>query len=446
MDLRTRALLEAPIVPTLARLAIPNLAMLMVQSAVGIAETYFIGLLGTEALAGASLVLPLLMLMQMMSAGAVGGGMASAVARALGGGRRDEANLLAWHAIAIAVVIAAAVSALMLLGGRTLYGWMGGTGPALDAALAYSDALFAGIVLLWVFNALASIVRGTGNMTLPALVACVGALIALPLSPALLFGWGPLPALGIGGAALAMLVYYAAGCAVLGAYLWSGRGVLRPAARPPQWERRHFASILRVGAVAALVSATTNLTVAIATALVATFGVAAIAGYGTGARLEYLLIPIAFGFGGPLVAMVGTAIGAGRPERALRVTWIGAGVAALITEAVGISAALAPHAWLGLFGDDPAMHAAGATYLAIVGPFFGFFGGGMALYFASQGAGVVRWALIAGLARLAVAAIGGSLLVSATGSMTGVFVALAAALVVFGAINAIAVARGAWFR
>lgn len=445
MDARTRALVEGPVVRTLLRLAAPNVVMMVVQSAVGLMEAYFVGRLGTDALAGVALVVPLLMLMQMMSAGAVGGGMSSAVARALGSGRREDANALVWHALAIGVGFAAIATVLMLAFGRPLYRLMGGTGAALDAAVVYSDWLFAGIVLLWVFNALASVLRGSGNFLLPATVVVAGAAIAIPLSPALIFGWGPLPPLGIAGAAIAVNAYYALGIAVLAFSLWTGRTVLHPPRTPPAWQRRHFGAILKVGAVAALVSATTNLTVAIATGLVGNFGTAAIAGYGIGSRLEYLLIPLVFGLGAPLVAMVGTAIGAGRRERALHVTWIGAAIAGCVTETIGVAAALFPAAWLGIFGDDPSMIATGTTYLRIVGPFFGFFGFGMALYFASQGAGRVQWALAAGLVRLGVAAGLGSLAFATTGALWSVFAALAAALVAFGAINAFAVASGKWF-
>src|SRR6201999_2872492 len=101
----------------------------------------------------------------------------------------------------------------------------------------------------------------------------------------------------------------------------------------------------------------------------------------------YLLIPLAFGLGGPMVALLGTNIGAGQRQRALRIALVGAGLAFVLTEAIGLAAAIWPEAWLGLFGHDKAMLATGSAYLRWVGPTFGFFGAGMALYFASQGAG-----------------------------------------------------------
>jgi Na+-driven multidrug efflux pump len=206
-----------------------------------------------------------------------------------------------------------------------------------------------------------------------------------------------------------------------------------------------FRDILRVGAVAALITVQTNLTIAIATGLVGRFGPAAIAGYGTGSRLEYLLVPLAFGLGGPLVAMVGTNIGAGQRDRALRAAWIGAAIAAGLTEVIGLGAAAFPHAWLSLFDTDPAMLDAGSRYLRTVGPFYGLFGLGMALYFASQGAGRLAWPLIANLTRLLIAAGGGWLAVRWTGHLSYVFVALSVALTAYGLMNAGAVAGGAWF-
>lgn len=445
-DPRTRALIEGPIAATLIRLAAPNMLVMLAQSSVGLVETYFVGKLGTDALAGVALVFPLLMLMQMMSAGAMGGGISSAIARALGGGRRADAEALVPHALAIAFFFGLAFTVVLLGGGRWLYAAMGGSGAALSAATTYSIVVFAGATLVWLFNTLANVIRGTGNMMVPALVTCAGVVVLIPLSPCLIFGLGPFPRLGVAGGAAAVVFYYAIGSLILAAYLRSGRSVVGLSVRGIRFRRRLFVDILRVGLVAALITVQTNLTIAIATGLVGAFGPAAIAGYGTGSRLEYLLIPLVFGLGGPLVAMVGTNIGAGRRDRAMRVAWIGAAIAAGLCETIGFCAAAAPHAWLSLFGTAPAMLDAGSRYLQVVGPTYGLFGLGMALYFASQGAGRLLWPLIANMARLVIAAGGGFIALRLTGDLTDIFVALALALVSFGLINAAAVARGVWFK
>jgi putative MATE family efflux protein len=443
MDARTRMLLEAPIARTLLRLAAPNVLVMVVQASVGLIETYFVGKLGTDALAGVTLVFPVVMLMQMMSAGAMGGGISSAVARTLGAGRRGDADALALHALAIAVLFGIVFTVLVLGGGRWLYAAMGGSGASLDAALVYSNVIFAAAILVWIFNSLANVIRGTGNMAVPAWITCIGAAALIPISPALIFGWGPLPRLGVAGGAVAVVVYYALGSIALAAYLRSGRSLVRLRIAALRWAL--FRDILRVGAVAAIITVGTNLTIAITTGLVGRFGAAAIAGYGTGSRLEYLLVPLVFGFGGPLVAMVGTSIGAGRRDRALRTAWIGAFIAAAITEAIGLWAAAFPQVWLTLFDTDPAMLEVGAQYLRAVGPLYGLFGLGMALYFASQGAASLRWPLVANIARLIIAAGGGWLALRSSGDVAHVFAALAVALGVFGLINAGAVACGAWF-
>jgi putative MATE family efflux protein len=446
MDPRTKVLIEAPITPTLLRLAIPNVITTVVQASTGLIETYFIGKLGTDALAGVALVFPGVMLMQMMSAGAMGGGVSSAIARALGSGRREDADATILHALVIAACFAAFFTVTMIAAGPWLYAALGGRGGSLAVALTYSNIVFAGVILIWLFNTLANVIRGTGNTFVPALVTIAGAALLVPLSAALIFGFGPLPALGAAGGALALLTYYGVGTLAFAAYLWSGRSVVRPKIFETRLRWPLFRDILRIGLLASLTSIMTNVTIALTTGVVGTFGPAALAGYGVGTRLEYLLVPIAFGFGGPLVALVGTNIGAGNRERALRAAWIGGWLCFVLTGTIGIAAALFPAAWLTLFDNDPAMIAAGSTYLRIVGPFYGFFGLGMALYFASQGAGALKWPLIAGFSRLVIAAGGGWLLVHLTGSLTWVFAALALGLAVMGLMIAVAVKGGTWFR
>ena len=445
LDPRTRLLLEAPIAPTLLRLGAPNVLVMLAQAGVGLMETYFVGKLGTDALAGMALVFPAVMLMQMTSAGAMGGGIASAIARALGARRRNDADALVLHALLIAAVFALAFMVTVVAGGRWLYTRMGGSGGALDAALVYSNWVFGGALLVWLFNTLSAVIRGAGNMALPAYVTVAGAVLLLPLSPLLIFGWGPLPGLGIAGGAIALLLYYLAGSAVLAAYLWSSRSLLRPSLRGLQLRWALFADILRVGLVGTVSTVATNLAIGITTALVGAYGTAAIAGYGTASRLEYLLVPLVFGLGAPLVAMVGTCIGAGQRERALRATWIGAAIAFAMTEAIGLWAAAYPAAWLSLFNTEPAMIEAGSQYQRIVGPWYGFFGLGLVLYFASQGAGRLLWPVLGNIARLVVAVAGGWLALHGGYAIAGVFAAQAAAMVVYGIANAWAIAGGAWF-
>lgn len=445
LDPRTRRLLEAPIIPTLLRLAAPNVLVMLAQASVGLIETYFVGKLGTDALAGMALVFPIVMLMQMTSSGAMGGGIASSIARALGARRRGDADALVWHAVVIAIGFGLCFTLALLLGGRWLYGVMGGTGAALEAALTYSNWVFAGAVLVWLFNSLSAIIRGTGNMAVPANVTVVGVVFLIPASPLLIFGIGPWGGMGIAGGALALLLYYLLGSLALIAYLRSPRSLLRPSLAAFQMRWPLFRDILRIGLVGTVSTVATNLSIGIATALTGHFGAGALAGYGTASRLEYLLVPLVFGLGAPLVAMVGTCMGAGLRERALRATWAGAALAFGMAEVIGLAAALFPRPWLMLFGHDPVMLETGAHYLRVVGPLYGFFGVGLVLYFASQGAGRLLWPVLGNIARLAVAGTGGWLALRWGGGLTGVFAAQGVALVVYGIVIASAIAGGAWF-
>src|SRR5205809_6220063 len=163
VDSRTRALLHGAIVPTLLRLAWPNILVMLAQASTGLIETWWVSHLGTDALAGMALVFPVVMLMQMVSAGAMGGGISSAVARALGAERRDEADALVLHAVVVNVALGVFFSIIMFLFGLPIYRALGGTDGELRTALSYSNVVFAGNALLWFMNALASVIRGSGN-------------------------------------------------------------------------------------------------------------------------------------------------------------------------------------------------------------------------------------------------------------------------------------------
>jgi Na+-driven multidrug efflux pump len=175
------------------------------------------------------------------------------------------------------------------------------------------------------------------------------------------------------------------------------------------------------------------------TSMIASLGSQALAGFGLGIRLEYLQIPIVFGVGTGMVAMVGMNVGAGQFERARRVALTGACIAAVATEIVGGAAAVFPHAWLHLFTRDEGAIAVGVRYLHVVAPAYGFLGFGLALYFASQGAKRMGWAMAAGFGRLAVVAgLGGAVMRGSRteqANLTPFLGVLVLALVVYAVIN-----------
>ncbi len=442
---RLEAMLKGPIFITLLSLAWPNLVMMLAQSSTGFIEAWFLSKLGIDALAGAALVLPILMLMQSMSQGAMGGGISSAVARALGSGNYTQANSLALHAVVLNSALGILCSTLLIFFRTPLFELMGAKDESLTAALAYANIAFPGLILMWIMNALASVIRGSGNMFTPGIVISGGAILLIPISPLLIFGWGPFPALGIAGAGWALVVYYASGTTILLWYVVSGRNLARLQKGSLSWPPMR--NILAVGGLATLNPLLTNGLIASTTALVGAYlGTAALAGYGTAARLEYLIFPVAFGIGAPLVAMVASNLGANQPERALRIALTGGAMAFIVAELIGLAAAIWPYSWMRLFGNDPEMIEVGVSYLRVVGPFFGFFGMGFTLYFAAQGARTLFWPLASGVLRLIVAVLGGWTILHLTESLNWFFAASALAMALYGGVILITTTPRIWFR
>src|SRR5215831_18297638 len=217
---RTRLLLEGPIVSTLLRLAAPNVVVNVVLIAVtATVDAHFVGRMSAEALAGLSLVFPLIMLMQQMANSSMGGAIASAIARAIGAGRHADASALVIHGMVIAVGMAVLFASVLLIGGPTIYALMGGTDDTLAAALEYSNAIFAGAMAYWVLSTLTSVVRGAGQAAVLAVVYLAAEVLHIALVPALMFGMGPLPPLGITGAGVATVASFTASSVVLAWYI-----------------------------------------------------------------------------------------------------------------------------------------------------------------------------------------------------------------------------------
>lgn len=437
-------LLSGPVLPTLLRLAAPNVLVMLVQVLVAVAETVYIGRLGRTPLAAMALVFPFFMLAQQLSAGAMGGGVSSAVSRALGAGDRARGEALARHALAIGAGLGGLYALVMLVGGPVFYRLLGGQGAVLADAAAYGTVLFCGAPLVWVGNTLASVLRGSGDMRTPSIGILAASLLQIGLGALLGLGVGAWSGLGLAGVALAALAAQALLVTWLAAALASGRARLRLRLRGPRLQWAMFVDILRVGAVSMVSPLQSVLAVLIITGLVARLGPVPLAGYGIVQRLEFLLIPIAFGIGVAALPMVGMAIGAGQVARARQVAWTAGASSALLMGLIGATVALAPGAWAGAFTDDAAVLAQARTALQIIGPAFPMFGLGITLYFAAQGAGRVLGPVLAGTLRLGLVAGVGSLLAAQAPQAVPLFALVAAAMVAYGLASAAAVRFTRW--
>jgi putative MATE family efflux protein len=437
-------ILSSPPLRTMARLVPLSVASTLVQSLILLVEAYWLGDLGTNALASVALVFPAYMLANMLASGAIGGAVSGTLARALGAGRPDRAQEVVNAAWMIAFVVGGAFGAAMLVGGEPLFRLLGGRDEILAGALEYSRIMFGGIVVLWLFNLLGACLRGAGEMRAQLSAMIVVTATHFVLASLLVPGRGYVPPLGLAGAAIAILLAYACGLA------WLLLVVARRA-HPPRLEawRMPSAFVLRpVARLGSLASSQSIMTIAysmIATGLIARLGTDWLAGYGVGLRLELLMIPVIFGMGGTLIAICGAFVGAGERERAVRIAWGGAFATAAFVGAIGLVLAWQPQLWHGLFTEDPEVARACAAYLRIVGPCYAFFGLGLCLYFASQGVDSLAVPVAGTLLRVAIMAIGAAVVgAAAEPSPRAAFGVMAFAMVAYGVTISGGLALGPW--
>ncbi|WP_372619841.1 MATE family efflux transporter [Falsiroseomonas sp.] len=419
-------------------LAAPTALVSFLQVAAQLFETWLAARQGTAALAGWAVVLPFALLMQMTSAGAMGGGVVAAIARALGGGRREDAAALVMHAGLIALAAAALFALPLALFPRTVLGWVGGR-EAAEAAAAYSIWLFgAGALPAWLSNTLASVLRGGGRHGLAARVLLLGWALYPPLAWLLAEPAG----MGLAGLGAAFAGVFWLTAAVMGLAVLRGGAGFAPSLRLRP-SRAMFGRILSVGLVACLLALIANLTTIFVTAQLAAQGPTVVAGYGISARLEFLMIPLVFGIGSALTALVGRAVGMGDWAEARRLAWTGGGLAFVIAGSCGLLVTLFPRSFAAAFTGDAAVVEVAARALAVIGPAYGAFGLGMALYFGCQGAGRMGWPVVAACSRFAIAVFGGALMAGPLG-LEGQFLAVALGITAYGLVTAASVRPGVW--
>jgi putative MATE family efflux protein len=406
---------------------------MLVQIVVAIADGVFVGRLGADALAGMALVIPFVTLMFNLANGGMGGGVASSMARALGAGRLDHARAIVLHALILAAVFAAGFTLADWAFAPALFRLLGGSGVALERALAFSHVLFTGAITIWVSSFLSALLRGGGDAATPARYGLLASIIYVPLSGILMLGIFDWPGFGVAGSAIASLCVTSAIIFFLARAICDGRLGFVPTLAGLRLQRAIFQEILRVGIPGSFTTLMANLTSALMTGLVGRFGVAALAGYGIGTRLEYMVAPVAFGIGSGLTTVVGVAAGANAWRRAVRVAWTGGLIAFAAIGLIGWLVVLFPETWSRLFTSDDQVVAASMSYIRHVAPYYCLFGLGISLTFASQGAGRMTAPLVAGFARMITATIAGWTVVEKTDlGLGGLFGAIALGMIVSG--------------
>jgi putative MATE family efflux protein len=438
------ALVEGAILRTLLRLSWPNVIALSAGTCVVIAETSYIGRLGVESLAAMALLFPCVILTMTMSGGAMGGGVASSIARALGAGDTERASMLASHALLIGISFGLTFMIGMGIFGPRLLELLGGRGNVLANAVGYAHIYFGGAVLPWLMNTTAGILRGTGNMKLPSLVILNSAVCQIILGGTLGLGLGPIPQFGMRGVAAGSLTAYAISLSILWWYLFSGRARVMPKIRGLRIQWAMFVDILKVGLVSCFSPLQSVLTISIFTHMLAGFGTAILAGYGIGARLEFMLTSVAFAVGIASVPMIGMSIGAGRIARARRIAWTAGAISFGSVGIIGSIIAAFPDLWVNLFTGDPRVRAASHQYLSTAAPMYAFIGLSSSMYFSSQGAAKVLGPVLAQSARLLFIAGGGWWLSTHDASAGNFFTLASVSMVVLGTLSSLSVVLTRW--
>ena len=445
MDNRTQEFLTRPIIPLLIRMSAPNTIAFFIQSLVVLTEVWFISRLGTNSLAAVALAFPLLMITQTMSGGALGGAITSAIARSMGADDIEKAERLIWHSIIISLGGAISFLILFLLFGKQLLFLLGGRGEILQESYAYCSILFFGGILLWLSGSLSAVLRGMGNMRFPATLMVITSSIQVILSGGFILGWFGFPKLGVPGAAVAVLISSALMVTVI---LLKLRSKSIPASlRKERFQLKKFLfdNIFEVAIPASLSPLLVVGTILVLTGLVGRFGTEALAGYGIGSRVEFLMIPLIFGIGSAMTSIVGANIGALNIDRAEKVGILGGSTAGFVSILIGLTLALFPEAWIQFFTDDIKAFEVTKKYIQIVGPFYIFQGIGLSLYFASQGANAMKWPTIATIARFIIACAGGGVSVYWLElGIESIFISSSAAMAIFGLMIFISIKKGAW--
>ena len=445
MDNRTQEFLSKPIMPLLIRMSAPNTIAFFIQSLVVLTEVWFISKLGTNSLAAVALAFPLLMITQTMSGGAFGGAITSAVARSMGANDIDRVEKLIWHSIVISLGGALIFLILFLFFGQQLLFILGGKGEILQESYAYCSVLFFGGALLWLSGSLSAVLRGMGNMRFPATLMVIASSFQVVLSAGFILGWFGFPKLGVPGAAVAVLITSAIMVTVILIKLQSNSVPASLKKEKFQLSKSLFDNIFEVAIPASVSPLLTVGTILVLTGLVGTFGTEALAGYGIGSRVEFLMIPLIFGIGTAMTSIVGANIGAKEIIRAEKVGIYGGSTAGIVSVFIGLTLALFPESWIQFFTNDPKAFEVTKRYIQLVGPFYIFQGVGLSLYFASQGANAMKWPTIATIIRFLVASIGGAISVYWLGlGIESIFISSSVAMTIFGIMIFVSIKRGAW--
>lgn len=309
-----QAMLHAPIGKTLWQMTWPMVFGVATLISFNLVDTFFISLLGTESLAAVGFTFPVTFTVISLTIG-LGIGTSAVMARYLGAGDQQQARQVASCAIYLSAFLVAVLALAGYLAAEPIFLLLGASEDMLPLIMSYMSIWFAGAVLLVIPMIGNSILRASGDTKTPSLIMALGGVLNAIFDPILIFGWGPIPAMGMQGAALASIFSWGIGFVLMMYWLIGKRRLIDP--WPASWPifRQAAARLLKIGIPAAGSNMLTPLAMAIITALVASYGAAAVAGFGAGVRLESLALIIVLALSMTLPPFISQNFGAGKLDR-----------------------------------------------------------------------------------------------------------------------------------
>ncbi|MDA0953860.1 MAG: MATE family efflux transporter [Proteobacteria bacterium] len=434
-------LIGAPLGPTMLRLGIPGIIGALLTSLPGLVEATFLKSSGSEALAAVALVYPLVILAGMFSAGAFGGAVSGFVARALGAGDHAQANGVLVCAVLISIGLGALMWLFVIAVGPLIYEAATDNRAISEAAHYYATILFPFIPLFWLINMLSSVLRGAGDMIRPAFVA------ACLLVSYSLFAWWLIPSHDVATndairlAALAMAGSY---CTAFAATIYFvARNTQAIRFRVHDFNMALLVRILKQGSLAATQSFMTVLYALVTTLIFSRYGTDWLAGYGLAVRLELIMIPMIFGMGASLIAIVGAYAGAQRRAEAIAIAWQGILINVALMGTIGLALALMPDLWCGLVGSDTAVIGACSKSLQFIAPTYVFLALGLSCYFVSQALDTLALPVFGSFVRLAIV-VSGLLWITPETVISAALGLVAVAAACYGIVVGVGLKLGPW--
>ena len=409
----SKSLTELPFNKIFFKLAIPNVCATFFAATTVIFDLWYIGKIGISELAGVAYIFPIYMLTSMLSNGAFGGAVSGATARAFGSKNITQAECIFRSAILIALLGAIILMFLFFSFSEKFLIYYKVDKQVSLSAITYGNILLKGIFLIWLFNIIISVTRGSGNTTIPAISWLIVLFfhilfatlnfnfddrnIILTNSVSLLNGMFLFTSLE--WSAISLLSGYLAGIIfILGFYFFGNHSYSLKF--QDIFKLRGFFKLIKSGSLASCQSLMTISLALFCTTIIGNFGTNWTAGFGIAIRLELLLIPIIFGIGGALIAIVGANVGANKFQRAIQMTWKGTSFSVVIVGVIGLFFSIYPELWSGLFTSDLQTKVTAKAYLNLVAPFYAFFALGLGLYFVCQAFNTLFWPVVGTFLRL----------------------------------------------